>query len=197
MWKVPRRWSSRLGDRYGELINDVRAILRDAAVERLGQVVETRADEFFAVFEHPRSALDAAVAIQRELRERSWADDLEVLVRIGIHSGYPTINDANYIGMAVHTDGAHLCGRTRGADPRFRAIPGRRRRGRWPTACASGVSVSTVFGACRSQWHCSSSQRRDSSRGSRSYERPRRATFLRSQVRWVEARPAADAGQMA
>jgi class 3 adenylate cyclase len=24
-------------------------------------------------------------------------------VRIGIHSGYPTLADANYIGMAVHT----------------------------------------------------------------------------------------------
>ncbi|MGO8877799.1 MAG: adenylate/guanylate cyclase domain-containing protein [Acidimicrobiales bacterium] len=98
----------RLGDRYGELINDVRTILRDAALETLGQVVETRADEFFAVFERPRSALDAAVTIQRRLRQRSWADDLDVLVRVGIHSGYPTINDANYIGMAVHTT-ARVC----------------------------------------------------------------------------------------
>lgn len=103
----------RLGDRYAELINDVRAILRDAALETHGQVVETRADEFFAVFEHPRSALDAAVRIQRQLRERSWAEDLEVLVRIGIHSGYPTINDANYIGMAVHTT-ARICAAAHG-----------------------------------------------------------------------------------
>lgn len=97
-----------LGERYGELLNDLRALLRDTALETLGQVVETRADEFFAVFEHPRSALEAAVTMQRGLRERSWTEDLEVLVRIGIHSGYPTINDANYIGLAVHTT-ARIC----------------------------------------------------------------------------------------
>src|SRR5918995_21997 len=83
----------RLGERYRELINDVRSILRDTAVGRAGQVVETRADEFFAVFERPRSALDTAVTIQRELRGRSWAEDLEVRVRVGIHSGTPTLND--------------------------------------------------------------------------------------------------------
>lgn len=103
----------RLGDGYGELINDVRAILREAASKVGGQVVETRADEFFAVFEGPRSALDAAVRIQRELRERTFAEDLAVLVRVGIHSGYPTLNEANYIGMAVHTT-ARICAAAHG-----------------------------------------------------------------------------------
>ena len=61
----------RLGERYRELINDVRAILGDAAVGMDGQVVETRADEFFAVFERSQSALDAAMTIQRKLQKRS------------------------------------------------------------------------------------------------------------------------------
>jgi class 3 adenylate cyclase len=103
----------RLGDRYGGLINDVRTVLRDAAVERLGRVVETRADEFFAVFERPRSALDTAVTIEHALRQRSWAENLEVLVRVGIHSGYPTLNGANYIGLAVHTT-ARICAAAHG-----------------------------------------------------------------------------------
>lgn len=103
----------RLGQRYGELINDVRSILKGTAVKMLGQVVESRADDFFAVFERPRSALDTAVTIQRELRERSWAEDLKVLVRIGIHSGYPTLNDSNYIGLAVHTT-ARICAAAHG-----------------------------------------------------------------------------------
>jgi class 3 adenylate cyclase len=98
----------RLGDRYGEVINVVRAILGAAAVRTCGHVVESRADEFFAVFESPRSALDTAVAIQHELQERSWPEDLDVRVRIGVHSGYPTINASNYIGMAVHT-AARIC----------------------------------------------------------------------------------------
>ena len=98
----------RLGERYRELINDVRATLENATVDGAGVVVETRADEFFAVFESPESALDAAVTIQRELRGRSWAEDIAVRVRVGIHSGNPTLHNANYIGMPVHT-AARIC----------------------------------------------------------------------------------------
>lgn len=98
----------RLGDGYRELLDGVRAILTDATVGTDGHVVEARADEFFAVFECPRSALDTAVTIQRQLRGRSWAEDLDVRVRIGIHSGYPTLTEENYIGMAVHT-AARVC----------------------------------------------------------------------------------------
>jgi class 3 adenylate cyclase len=103
----------RLGVGYGELINEVRALLNDTAVGLLGRVVETRADEFFAVFECPRSALETAVAIQRELMRRSWPQDLDVRVRVGIHSGQPTINDANYIGIAVHAT-ARICAAAHG-----------------------------------------------------------------------------------
>jgi class 3 adenylate cyclase len=98
----------RLGDGYGELINEVRALLEDTARRLDGHVVESRADEFFAVFIEPHAALDTAITIQRELRARAWTDGLEVRVRIGIHSGKPTINKANYIGMAVHT-AARIC----------------------------------------------------------------------------------------
>jgi class 3 adenylate cyclase len=93
----------RLGDRYGELINDVRTILNDTVLRAHGDVVETRADDFFAVFERPRSAVETAIAIQRELGGRAWDGNLQVRVRIGIHSGHPTPNAGNYIGMAVHT----------------------------------------------------------------------------------------------
>ncbi len=104
----------RLGDRYGELLDAVRAMLRDATTSVGGCTVEARADEFFAVFEAPRAALDMAVSVQRQLRARSWPDDLEVRVRMGIHSGYPTLTDDNYIGMAVHT-AARVCGVAHGS----------------------------------------------------------------------------------
>jgi class 3 adenylate cyclase len=73
-----------------------------------GQPVETRADEFFAVFESPGSALDAAITTQRNLRGQTWADGVEVRVRIGIHSGYPTLDEVNYVGIAIHTT-ARIC----------------------------------------------------------------------------------------
>jgi class 3 adenylate cyclase len=92
-----------LGERYRELIDEVWAILRRSVSSTGGHEVEARADEFFAVFEAPRCAVDAAITMQRELLGRSWSDDLAVRVRIGIHSGYPTSTPDNYIGMDVHT----------------------------------------------------------------------------------------------
>src|SRR5207302_1227362 len=73
-----------------------------------------RADEFFAVFERAAAAAEAAVAIQRELGARAWTDDLaEVRVRVGIHSGRPTLTDLGYIGLAVHTT-ARVCSAAHG-----------------------------------------------------------------------------------
>ena len=98
----------RLGDGYRDVLDGVRAILKAETVRTGGCVVEARADDFFAVFESPRSAVHSAVAIQRELGGRTWTDGLEVRVRIGVHSGYPTLAEQNYIGMAVHT-AARVC----------------------------------------------------------------------------------------
>jgi class 3 adenylate cyclase len=98
----------RLGERYRELIREVRAILRDAAAGVDGVVVETRADELFAAFEQPGAAIDMAVAIQRPLKAEPWTEGLDVRVRVGIHSGYPTLADENYMGLAVHAT-ARIC----------------------------------------------------------------------------------------
>jgi len=103
----------RLGDQYGDLLERVRAILRDTSLRSDGHVVETRADEFFAVFEQPAAALTTALTVQRELRARAAAGDEDVRLRVGIHSGYPTLAKANYIGMAVHT-AARICGASHG-----------------------------------------------------------------------------------
>src|SRR5439155_7223127 len=99
----------KLGDGYGALLNAVRGILRAAVSRANGREIDARADEFFAVFERAAAAAEAAVAIQRELGARAWTDDLaEVRVRVGIHSGRPTLTDLGYIGLAVHTT-ARVC----------------------------------------------------------------------------------------
>jgi class 3 adenylate cyclase len=97
-----------LGENYQELLTGVRRLLSDATTASGGLVVETRADELFAVFEQSRAALDMAVAVQRELRARLWHDGLAVRVRIGIHSGKPTVSPPNYVGIAVNTT-ARVC----------------------------------------------------------------------------------------
>ena len=92
----------RLGDGYHALIDEVWAVLRRCVAVQGGYEVEARADEFFAVFESPRLAVDAAVSIQREFLGRSWPVDADVRVRIGIHSGYPTSTRTNYVGVDVN-----------------------------------------------------------------------------------------------
>jgi class 3 adenylate cyclase len=103
----------RLGDRYAEVLSDVRAILREAVLRAGGREVDARADEFFAVFERVAAALDAAVAIQRTIGERTWPDDADVRVRAGIHSGRPTLTETGYIGLSVHT-AARVCSSAHG-----------------------------------------------------------------------------------
>src|SRR5438094_3568249 len=103
----------KLGDHYGPLLNDVRGILRTADSRAGGREIDARADEFFAVFERAAAAVDAAVAIQRALEARATRDGLEVRVRVGIHSGRPTLTDAGYIGLAVHAT-ARICAAAHG-----------------------------------------------------------------------------------
>jgi class 3 adenylate cyclase len=102
-----------LGDGYGALLNDVRGMVRTAVLRASGREIDARADEFFAVFDRPAAALEAAVALQRALGAHAWPDDLDVRVRVGIHSGRPTLTDAGYIGLAVHTT-ARVCAAAHG-----------------------------------------------------------------------------------
>ncbi len=103
----------KLGDRYGALLHDVRGILRAAVARAGGREIDARADELFAVFERPPAAIEAAVAIQRELGDRAWAERVEVRLRVGIHSGRPTLTDDGYIGLPVHAT-ARLCSAAHG-----------------------------------------------------------------------------------
>ncbi|MGH2499718.1 MAG: adenylate/guanylate cyclase domain-containing protein [Candidatus Limnocylindria bacterium] len=102
------RLLQRLGERYANVLTVVRGIIRAAVLRAGGREVDARADEFFAVFDRAAGALEAAVAIQRALRGHAWPDSLAVRVRIGIHSGRPTLTDTGYIGIAVHT-AARVC----------------------------------------------------------------------------------------
>lgn len=97
-----------LGDRYSGLLADVRRLLRGAIRRSGGREVDTRADELFAVFKRAVAALDAALAIQRKVLSRSWPDGLNVGVRVGLHTGRPTLTDSGYVGIAVHT-AARVC----------------------------------------------------------------------------------------
>ncbi|HYT14228.1 MAG TPA: adenylate/guanylate cyclase domain-containing protein [Candidatus Nitrosopolaris sp.] len=97
-----------LGDRYSGLLADVRRLLRGAIQKSGGREVDVRADELFAVFKQAASALDAALVIQRKLLVAVWPDDTRIRVRVGLHTGRPTLTDSGYVGIAVHT-AARVC----------------------------------------------------------------------------------------
>jgi class 3 adenylate cyclase len=98
------KWK-RLLDRHNEL-------LRDRIVACGGEVVQQTGDGFFAAFDNPKAAIEAAIAIQRGLAEEIVAPD----IRIGVHSGgaFTTDGEFNrYGGEAVHL--AARIGATAGA----------------------------------------------------------------------------------
>jgi len=92
----------RLGDGYSALLADVRRLLRLATRRHGGREIDARADEFFAVFKHATDGVQAAIRIQRAIRDHAWPGGAAVAIRIGIHSGRPTLTDAGYVGLAVH-----------------------------------------------------------------------------------------------
>jgi class 3 adenylate cyclase len=97
-----------LEDKYANVLDDVRRLLRRAVQRSGGKEVDIRADELFAVFKRPSGAVAAALAIQRRLGSRSWPAGAKVRLRIGIHTGRPTKTDSGYVGLAVHA-AARIC----------------------------------------------------------------------------------------
>jgi class 3 adenylate cyclase len=97
-----------LGNRYAGLLAGVRKILGDAIRKSGGREVDARADELFAVFKLAPAALEAALVIQRKVLASDWPDELKVKIRVGLHTGRPTLTDTGYVGIAVHT-AARVC----------------------------------------------------------------------------------------
>jgi class 3 adenylate cyclase len=74
--------------------------LRELIEDQGGEVIKQTGDGYFAAFQSPRAALDAAVAIQRALDEH---EPLAPDVRIGLHTGGAFHRtDDDYAGEGVH-----------------------------------------------------------------------------------------------
>jgi class 3 adenylate cyclase len=98
----------RLGDRYAALLADIRRIVRAAVRDAGGHQVSARGDDVFAVFERAPAALEAALAIQRAMRDATWPDGSSARLRIGLHRGRPALTDTGYVGLSVHA-AARIC----------------------------------------------------------------------------------------
>jgi class 3 adenylate cyclase len=97
-----------LGDDYGQIVADHRRLLREAFVDAGGNEVDTQGDAFFYSFPRARDAVRAAVAGQRALAGHEWPRAAQVLVRMGVHTGEPTVGDEGYVGLDV-VRAARIC----------------------------------------------------------------------------------------
>jgi class 3 adenylate cyclase len=100
------RLLNELGDRYPAVLTEHRRALRQAFGNHGGVEVDTQGDAFFVAFAR---APDAAAADEAQ---RSLADR-PVRVRIGLHSGQPTMTDEGYVGIDVHR-AARICSAAHG-----------------------------------------------------------------------------------
>jgi class 3 adenylate cyclase len=97
------RLAERLGDGYAEMLRQVRTLIRSVSRRHGGKRVDSHGDEHLSVFERPQPAVAAAVELQRLLEARSWPDGVECRVRIGVHTGRPTLTETGYVGVALST----------------------------------------------------------------------------------------------
>jgi predicted ATPase/class 3 adenylate cyclase len=91
-----------LGERYADLLHSHRRVLRAAFEDHGGVEVGTEGDSFFVAFPSAPQAVAAAVDLQRGLATARWPDDVDVRVRVGVHSGRPAVVAGDYIGLDVH-----------------------------------------------------------------------------------------------
>jgi class 3 adenylate cyclase len=91
-----------LGDeKWKKLLARHNELVRERIVESGGEVIKKTGDGFFASFDNPKGAIEAAIAIQRALDAEIVAPD----VRIGAHTGsaFQTGADStDYGGQGVH-----------------------------------------------------------------------------------------------
>ncbi len=92
----------RLGDRYSDLIREHNRVMRLAIEAAGGRVVRITGDSFFAVFGQAAEAVSCAQRAQCGLSASEWPGGEAPRVRMGIHSGAPTISDGEYVGVDVH-----------------------------------------------------------------------------------------------
>jgi predicted ATPase/class 3 adenylate cyclase len=89
-------------DRFGSLLARQRELLRAAFAARRGFEVNCEGDSFFVAFGSASEAATAAAEAQRALAAEPWPDDIEVRVRMGIHTGEPLVAPPKYVGVDVH-----------------------------------------------------------------------------------------------
>jgi class 3 adenylate cyclase len=98
----------RLGDEYRDVLTSHRRIVRDSFAALDGIEIDTQGDAFFFAFPRARDAVAAAVEAQRAHAAATWPDGVVVRVRMGLHTGEPSVHEDGYVGLDV-VRAARIC----------------------------------------------------------------------------------------
>jgi class 3 adenylate cyclase len=93
------RWAGEVNEeKWRRLLRTHNDIVEAAIKDGGGTVVKIIGDGFFAAFDSPTRAIEAAVAVQRMVGQSGLPFD----VRIGVHTATATVKDGDYEGRGIH-----------------------------------------------------------------------------------------------
>ena len=95
------RLLQQLGAAWGDVLADHHRLLREAFAPTGGREVDTQGDAFFLAFARAGDATSAAAQGQRALSAHDWPDEVELRVRMGLHTGEPSMGEEGYLGIEV------------------------------------------------------------------------------------------------
>src|SRR3954470_2616602 len=93
---------SKLGSTYADALDGQRDVLRRAWDDNGGVELGVEGDSFFVAFQTAPEAVAAAPQAQRDPAASPWPAREPVRVRMGVHTGSPTVHGDSYVGMDVH-----------------------------------------------------------------------------------------------
>jgi predicted ATPase/class 3 adenylate cyclase len=96
------RLTQDLGVAWPPLLERHREIARESWKQHGGVEISTEGDSFFVVFRSAGPAVAAAVQSQRGLAAECWPGDVQIKVRMGLHTGEGQLSGGSYVGIDVH-----------------------------------------------------------------------------------------------
>ncbi len=95
----------RLEINYAHILEQYQRILRSTLQKWKGHEVSAQADSFCAVFSRATDAVSAAIEAQHALANENWTDSVQLLVRMGLHTGEPLLVNHDYVGTDMNRAG--------------------------------------------------------------------------------------------
>lgn len=92
----------RIGAGYPDLLRMYREITEGVVTRRGGAIFGSEGDGLFAAFAEAGEAVSSAIDCQNDFQSATWPAGAQVRVRMGIHTGTPTLIGDDYTGIDVH-----------------------------------------------------------------------------------------------